>query len=72
MNALSAGLGSGRALAGLRDVRFSRALGPGDEIEVVLSEAPDGRSMRFEIRSRGELASVGHLLFESADHAPAR
>ena len=72
MEALSGAAGGGRVLGGLRDVKFSRALRPGDEVEVVLTEAVDGRSMRFEIRSRGDLASAGQLVFQSPDHAAAR
>jgi hypothetical protein len=36
-------------------------------VEVVLNQAVDSESVRFEIRCRGELATAGLLVFES-DH----
>jgi 3-hydroxymyristoyl/3-hydroxydecanoyl-(acyl carrier protein) dehydratase len=62
---------TGRPLAGLRDVRLRRALHPGDEVEVVLTEIAETASMRFEIRCRGELASSGLLIFESGSDVAA-
>ena len=53
------------ALAGARDLRFQRPLGPGDEVEVVLDDGVEPFSVRFEIRRRGEVASRGLLVFES-------
>lgn len=58
--------GKRRTLKGVRDVRLKRPLRPGDEVEVVLTEDPDGASVRFEIRSRGESVTIGHLQFDSA------
>lgn len=57
--------GGPRPLSGLRDVRFTRPLAPGDEVEVLLREGEEADSVRFEIRSRDELASVGLLIFEA-------
>ncbi len=54
---------SRRALSGLRDVRFSRPLFPGDEVEVVLRDGSDASSVRFEVRCRDERASCGLLVF---------
>jgi len=50
-------------LTGLRDVRFTRALRPGDEVEVALTTGRLPTSVRFELRSLGELVSSGLLLF---------
>jgi 3-hydroxymyristoyl/3-hydroxydecanoyl-(acyl carrier protein) dehydratase len=64
--ALSAcGEEAGRPLvvSGVRDFRISRPLGPGDEVEVVLADGREPSSVRFEIRCRGEAASVGVLVF---------
>jgi 3-hydroxymyristoyl/3-hydroxydecanoyl-(acyl carrier protein) dehydratase len=55
-----------RTLTGVRDVRLKQPLRPGDEVEVVLTEGPDGASVKFEIRCRGESVTVGHLQFDSA------
>jgi hypothetical protein len=52
-------------LAGARDLRFQRPLGPGDEVEVVLDDGVEPFSVRFEVRCRGEIASRGLLQFES-------
>jgi 3-hydroxymyristoyl/3-hydroxydecanoyl-(acyl carrier protein) dehydratase len=52
------------ALAGARDLRFQRPLGPGDEVEVVLDDGAEPCSVRFEVRCRGEIASRGLLMFE--------
>jgi len=54
------------ALAGARDLRFQRPLGPGDEVEVVLDDGVEPRSVRFEVRCRGEVMSRGFLQFEPA------
>jgi hypothetical protein len=53
-----------RVLSGVRDLRFSRPLLPGDEVEVAVAEDKGPESVRFEIRCRGELATAGLLLFE--------
>jgi Polyketide synthase dehydratase len=50
-------------LVGLKDVRFKRPLGPGDEVEVELAEGSEPSSVRFEIRILGGPASIGLLLF---------
>ena len=54
-----------RVLAGVRDLRFRRALRPGDEVEVILVAAKEPSSVRFEVRCRGEVASAGLLLFDA-------
>ncbi len=54
-------------LRGLRDIRFRRPIGPGDEIEIVLVDDREPSSVRFEIRSGSETASTGVLLFELPD-----
>jgi 3-hydroxymyristoyl/3-hydroxydecanoyl-(acyl carrier protein) dehydratase len=54
-----------RVLKGARNLRFSRPLRPGDEVEVVLTAGRESSSVRFEIRCRGELATAGLLLFDS-------
>lgn len=56
-----------RPLIGLRDVRFSRPLHPGDEIEVKLTDGAVPSSMLFEVRCRGERASSGLLVFAGID-----
>lgn len=56
-----------RTLVGLRDVRLRRKLGPGDHVEVVLTEGREPLSVRFEIRCDGEPVTVGLLLFARAD-----
>jgi 3-hydroxymyristoyl/3-hydroxydecanoyl-(acyl carrier protein) dehydratase len=58
--------GKARVLTGVRDVRLKRPLRPGDEVEVLLTESPDGASVKFEIRSLGESVTIGHLLFDCA------
>jgi len=55
------------ALAGLRELRFKRPLGPGDEVEVILTDGGSAASVRFEIRRLGESVSAGLLLFTAAD-----
>ena len=60
------GLETGQ-LAGLRDVRFSRPLGPGDAIDVLLDHGRDPHSIRFEIRAAGQSAASGVLLFAAHD-----
>ena len=54
---------SPRVITGVRDFRLKRPLRPADEVEVVLAEDREPRSVRFEIRCHGETASVGVLLF---------
>ena len=51
-----------RVLTGVRDVRFTHPLRPGDEVEVILigKELP---AIRFEIRWRGKTATSGLLIF---------
>jgi 3-hydroxymyristoyl/3-hydroxydecanoyl-(acyl carrier protein) dehydratase len=56
-----------RPLTGLRDIRFSRPLGPGDAIDVVLDNGRDPHSIRFEIRAAGQSAASGVLLFAAHD-----
>ena len=60
--------GSGRGmLVGVRDVRFRRKLGPGDEVEIVLTAGREPFSVRFDIRCGGESATAGQLLFAPPD-----
>ena len=54
--ALALSASQDKTLGGIRDVRFSRSLGPGDEVEVAIRES------RFEIRRAGNVASTGVLL----------
>ncbi|HVR42752.1 MAG TPA: hypothetical protein VMS56_04840 [Thermoanaerobaculia bacterium] len=61
----------GRALRALRDLRLTRRIGPGDEVEVVVSEGEEPLSILFEIRCGGESASRGLLIF-GADEADRR
>ncbi len=56
-------------LQGVRDVRFSRPLGPGDEIELELTAGGDPDSIRFDLRTRGQSATSGLLLFAPGDDA---
>jgi 3-hydroxymyristoyl/3-hydroxydecanoyl-(acyl carrier protein) dehydratase len=71
LSACAEEMGETRVLAGLRDLRFKHPLGPGDEVDVILADDRDLASVRFEIRSRGEAASTGVLLFakRAASHA---
>lgn len=55
--------GRARVLTGLRDIRFKRPLGPGDEVEIILAGGEQPNSVRFDIRCRGEQASSGLLIF---------
>jgi 3-hydroxymyristoyl/3-hydroxydecanoyl-(acyl carrier protein) dehydratase len=55
-----------RTLKGVRDVRLKHPLRPGDEVEIILNEAPDGATVKFEIRCLGKSVTVGHLEFDSA------
>lgn len=61
---------SPRVVTGVRDFRLKRRLGPGDEVEVVLADDREARSVRFEIRCHGETASVGVLLFAPVEEGP--
>jgi len=61
--ALARQSGRHRILTALRDVRFSRPLRPGDEVEVLLSEGREPSSVRFEIRCQGRRATLGLLVF---------
>ena len=56
-----------RPLTGLRDVRFSRPLGPDDAIDVVLDHGRDPHTIRFDIRTAGQSAASGVLLFAAHD-----
>ena len=64
-NACARRAGRELALAGVRDLRFQRPLGPDDEVEVVLDDGAEPFTTRFEVRCRGEVASRGILLFEA-------
>ena len=57
-----------RPLTGLRDVRFSRPIGPADTIDVRLDPGREPGAIRFELRSGGQPASSGVLLFAPMDH----
>ena len=54
--------GLSRPIVGARDLRFQHALGPGDEVDVVLADRAD-REVRFEIRRSGAVASSGFVTF---------
>ncbi len=54
-------------LAGVRDVRFSTPILPGDELEVRLESGPGPSARRFEIRCGGRVASSGVLLLAQED-----
>lgn len=56
-----------RPLTGLRDVRFSRPLGPADAIDVRLNPGREPGSIRFELHSGGQAASSGVLIFAPMD-----
>jgi 3-hydroxymyristoyl/3-hydroxydecanoyl-(acyl carrier protein) dehydratase len=56
-------------LLGVRDVRFSRPILPGDEVDVLLTAAHDPATFRFEIRADGEAVTSGLLLFAPAGAA---
>ena len=56
------GLQSG-SLSGVRDVRFTRPLGPADAIEIMLAPGRDAGAITFEIRSADHVASTGVLMF---------
>jgi 3-hydroxymyristoyl/3-hydroxydecanoyl-(acyl carrier protein) dehydratase len=62
-NACARRAGRELPLAGARDLRFQRPLGPGDEVEVVLDDGVEPLTTRFEVRCRDELASRGTLRF---------
>lgn len=55
------------ALVGVRDIRFSRPVGPSDPIEIFLSDGQPPSSVRFEIRTDGQGVSSGTLLFSAND-----
>lgn len=59
--------GKPKILQGLRELRLKRPLGPGDEVEVGLTEDVNSASIRFEIRRRGESVSTGLLIFHPDD-----
>ena len=54
-------------LEGVRDVRFSAPILPGDELEVRIESASDPSARRFEIRCGGRVASSGVLLLAQGD-----
>ena len=49
----------------LDDVRFMRAVRPGDQCHVAISGGRELSSRRFEIRCQGDAASRGILVFAS-------
>ena len=51
------------ALIALEDVRFMRALLPGDECHVAIAAGRESSSRRFEILCRGDAVSRGVLVF---------
>ena len=59
------------SLVGIRDVRFSRPLGPHDPIEISLHDGQVPLSVRFEIRTGEHGASSGTLLFATGTHEGA-
>ena len=63
--------GRERAVVAVHDLRFQRTLGPGDEVDVVLSDRADG-AIRFEIRRSGAVASSGFVIFATEDDADGR
>ena len=50
-------------LVALEDVRFMRALLPGDACHVAITDGRESSSRRFEIRCQGDAASRGVLVF---------
>ena len=52
-------------LIALDDVRFMRAVRPGDQCHVAISGGRESSSRRFEIRCQGDAASRGILVFAS-------
>ncbi|MEO8678369.1 MAG: hydroxymyristoyl-ACP dehydratase [Vicinamibacterales bacterium] len=60
---------SGRAvvLKALRDFRLKNPLMPGDDVDVRLTPGSDASEIRFEIRRRGEAASVGVLIVDQGN-----
>jgi 3-hydroxymyristoyl/3-hydroxydecanoyl-(acyl carrier protein) dehydratase len=50
---------------GVRDVRFTLPVGPGDAVDIELAEAGAAGAVRFETRVRGQIAASGVLLFGS-------
>lgn len=66
----SAAVSGGAMLRGVRGVRFTRALGPGDAGEVVITPGDDSQTWRFTIRVGDETASQGWLIFGAAPTAP--
>jgi 3-hydroxymyristoyl/3-hydroxydecanoyl-(acyl carrier protein) dehydratase len=53
-------------LTGLRELRVRRPLGPGDDVEVVLTVEADAANVAFDIRRRGEPVSAGVLVVVAA------
>jgi hypothetical protein len=53
-------------LVGLRDLKLRRPLGPGDELEVVLTGDVDAPAVAFDLRRGGESASIGVLVVAAA------
>jgi 3-hydroxymyristoyl/3-hydroxydecanoyl-(acyl carrier protein) dehydratase len=54
--------GGGATLVAVRDVRFSRALAPGDEIEIAIAAGATGDARRFVIRRGADVATTGVLV----------
>lgn len=53
-------------LRGVRDVRFTAAISPGDRVEVSLLAGGSADTQRFELRREGTLLSSGMLLLGPA------
>ena len=66
-SAQAARAGQDASLVGVRDVRFTRPVRPGDDVAVHLSAGDGGPSVRFEIRANGAQASSGILLLASSE-----
>ena len=56
------GLASGE-FKGVRDVRFTQPVGPGDPVDIELVELATSGAVRFETRVKGQVAASGMLLF---------
>lgn len=59
-------LGLAAPLRGVRDVRFTAAILPGDRVDVSLLPGPAPDCQRFELRRAGALLSSGTLLLTPA------
>lgn len=58
-----AAVSGGRPLRGVRGVRFTRALRPGDTGEVAITPGADADTWHFTIRVGGDTASQGWLVY---------